>query len=79
MFAEGADGYIGDIRELADEALVAHNRTAADVWREAFFDLAAMWRVGEKSLAEEIAFDRAYAKVTTPEAVSASDSSKGAG
>ena len=51
----------------ANAALIAHNRTAADVWREAFLkleiDLESTDLWGVRRLAEE-AFARAHEKVT---------------
>lgn len=63
----GNIGFAFDDTKGRDAALIVHNRHAADVWREAFLELAAFYcasdRYGNEHAKEY--FDRAYAKVRT--------------
>ena len=49
--------------DRGDAALIAHNRTAADVWREAFLELRDICTSAYLDEAPEECFTRAYEKV----------------
>lgn len=61
---ETRTGFRDDSEDAANTALIAHNRTAADVWREAFLELVGGSYQGQA----EAAFDHAYDKVARPAA-----------